>query len=621
MLWTLTVRHRPAAPVCRLRHGMIAGWIRATARAMASHVRRVGEATASSNYSSRCSSAPQWQLPIDIQLHILSFLPPNDLALGGRLAFRAAADVFVDPMESTAYLSQPLPPHAAPWAVEAGQQHVRRLPFRLKPQLLCTAATSGGEVNLEVAWETLQPSFVPDELEKSGDNLFIRFPDPGVAAVEASHPQLLGWLLRHCPAVLGPNRVMRSAAHHCDLAGLREVWEALRSHPCSNTDSIDQEAGQAVLVDQHVLDAAAASAIPDAVAKMEWLLAVGAGEGPMQEGTAAGAASTVGSVPAAGRARGSCTLQESTAEAAARSGDLGRLRWLRERGCPMGGYWVLQSALQHADLAVAQWLVNEAGCEMPTRGPVSSIFQPPPAILASIRGPDGVAKLQWLQGRGFPALSRRSVMLRGLARAGVREGRLEMVRHLVSLCGQDKVASCVDGNEAARSGSVAMAELLHQAGVAFNPRAYEGAAEVGSVAVVRWLAAEVGVSAAGLPLHRLIGVWPSYTPAHSRDLLEAVRLLVERAGCTLGVASGDALREGAARGDLALVQYLLLQGPSHVPVARAVAGAAEAGCIAVLELLEEQLQCQAWPRAVRVSRGDQATQNLLQQRGVPSSVG
>ncbi len=38
-------------------------------------------------------------------------------------------------------------------------------------------------------------------------------------------------------------------------------------------------------------------------------------------------------------------------QAAARSEDLGRLRWLQERGCNMGGTRVLLSALQHADLA------------------------------------------------------------------------------------------------------------------------------------------------------------------------------------------------------------------------------------------------------------------------------
>ncbi len=550
-----------------------------------------------------------------LQLHILSFMPAHDRALNGRLAFRDAPAGLSGPQHCTAVLSQPLPPHAVPWAVEAGQQHVRQLPFRHKLQPMCTAARSGSEVNLGVAWEIVQPSFIAEDLNKFQDSLFGRFPDPGVAAVEAGHPQLLGWLLRHCPAVLGPNRVMRAAARHCDLAGLRQVWEALRSHPCFNTNSTDQEAGCVVLVDQWVLDAAAGSATLDAVAKMEWLLEVGAGEYGLEESTAGGATSSSDRPPAAA----SCSLQESTAAAAAHSGGLRRLRWLRERGCPVDKEWVLECALQHADLAVAQWLVDEAGVALPTRRPVSSIFQPLPFMQAAAKSLDGVAKLRWLQGRGFPALSRRSLMLRGVARAVVRAGRVDMVHHLVSVCGRDKVALCVDGNEAARSGSVAMAELLHQAGVAFNPRAYEGAAEVGSVAVVRWLAAEVGVSAAGLPLHRLIGVWPSYTPAHSRDLLEAVQLLVEQAGCTVGLDSGVALREGAARGDLALVQYLLQQGPSHVAVARVVAGAAEAGCIALLEFLEEQLQCQAWPRVVIVSRGDQETRSLLQRRRMPAA--
>ncbi len=104
----------------------------------------------------------QEQLPPALQLHILSFLPPNDRALSGRLV---SPDAAVGLREHyTASLFQPLPPHAVTWAVEAGQQHMRHLPFWHKLQLLRTAAASGSEANLEVALALYQPRTFPELL-------------------------------------------------------------------------------------------------------------------------------------------------------------------------------------------------------------------------------------------------------------------------------------------------------------------------------------------------------------------------------------------------------------------------------------------------------------------------
>ncbi len=246
--------------------------------------------------SSSSTGSLQSQLPPALQLHVMSFLPPTDRAICGRLVSPdAAAGLSKDPT-CTASLSQPLPPHAVPWALEAEQQHVQQLPFRHKPQLLCTAAVSGSEVNLEVALALLQPSIFPELLHQMRD--FTTYPNPGVAAVEASHPQLLGWLVRHCPALLADRRdILRAAAQHCDMAGLQVACDALRQEDAGEGRANgSREDDQGPVVSQCVLDAAATSATPDAVAKMEWLLAV--------EG-------------------GRCLLQESTAVAAARSGDLG----------------------------------------------------------------------------------------------------------------------------------------------------------------------------------------------------------------------------------------------------------------------------------------------------------
>ncbi len=199
-------------------------------------------------------AAPEWVLPTPVQLHILSFLPPNDRALSGRLVSPdAAAGLSQDPT-CTASLSQPLPPHAVPWAVEAGQQHVRQLPFRHKLQLLCTAAASGSEVNLEVALALLQPSVFPELLQRW---VYCEGPDPGVAAVRAGHPQLLGWLLDRCPGLLDLSHALAAAARCLSLQDVQAVWSDVQSNHSGSSGSSSLRQGA---LSQEVLDAAAESA-------------------------------------------------------------------------------------------------------------------------------------------------------------------------------------------------------------------------------------------------------------------------------------------------------------------------------------------------------------------------
>lgn len=95
------------------------------------------------------ASSTAGSLPGALQLHILSRLPPNDRALSGRLVSPDAANGLSGPQHCTASLSQPLPRHAAARAVDAGLQHVRQVPFRHKLRLLCTAATSSSETNMD----------------------------------------------------------------------------------------------------------------------------------------------------------------------------------------------------------------------------------------------------------------------------------------------------------------------------------------------------------------------------------------------------------------------------------------------------------------------------------------
>ncbi len=425
------------------------------------------------NSSSKSSST---SLPPELQLRIFSLMPHNDRVLSCRLVSPDARDGLTGPESCTALLSQPLPPYAAPWAEAEWQQHVRQLPFRHKLQLLCTAAASGSEVNLEVALALLQPSIFP-ELLHSCDNG--NCPDPGVAATMAGHPQLLGWLLRRCPALLRPDTVLAAAAQRCDLAGLQAAWEALQAHLGGSSSGASGSSSGAPRhqITTDVLHAAAASVTPDAIAKTAWVLATGGS---------------------------SCSMGQSTAVGAAASGDLARLRWLQERGCPVGEVDVLLSALEHAHLAVAQWLVDEAGCKLHVAGEGADAAAEDGAwaepMIAAARSSDAVAKWQWLQVRGAPPFkSASATRVRRLAVAAGCAGQVEVVQHLLSDLGHARVVQSGGGplsRAAALSGSVPVTECLQQAGFVINPVAYGSAA--GNLPFVRWLALEARVSTATL---------------------------------------------------------------------------------------------------------------------------
>ncbi len=549
--------------------------------------------------------AQQLQLPPSLQLHILSLLPPNDRALSGRLVSPDAAAGLSGPEHCSASLSQPLPTHAVHRAIEAGQQHVRQLRFRHKVRLplLCRAARSGSEVNMEVAWAVLKDSSVFPELlqrevwtKKVHRGYVPDDADPGVEAVVAGHLHLLPWLLFHCPGQVNPDRGLEAAARHCDLAGLQEAWHALS---CSTE------------VATPVLDAAAASPTPDAIAKMEWILAEG---------------------------NGTCSVQTTTAAAAARSGDLGRLRWLRDRGCPMD-LRVLRSALGHADLAVAQWLVEEGGVKLPepVEGPDVGAWED--LLEAAVWRSDGVSKLQWLWewGAPLPAMEppdeeegedwdeeeewHMNKCRHDLVKAAIEAGQLKVVQHLLSVWGPEAVLQhdpqMLEFAAAAR-GSIPMAECLREAGLCFTPNAYESAAICGHLPMVRWLLQEESASPERVDIRRnLIWRWRDRDAA---GLLQAVQLLV-REGSEFW-RGHEVLRSAARRGDLALVQYLLQQQPELQPDGETFEAAADAGCHALLQWLTETYPHRMSPRLARLlyiraaKNGDRRTLEELLRLGV-----
>ncbi len=542
-------------------------------------------------------------LPAAVLSHAFSFLPSNESTLTARFICRDAAAALSDAEQCSASLCQPLPPHALPWAVEAGQQHVRQLPTRHKLQLLSTAAASGSEVNLEAALALLQQSIFPEMLI-TGHSVWanpdiLPRPDPGEAACKAGRPQLLGWLLRYCPALLHPGRVLQAAAEHCDLAGLQGVWGVLQgdgAHP------VDWAGRPRPAQDQEVLDAAARSRTADGVAKMEWLLA---------------------------GSSGSCRLQESTAEAAARSGDLGRLRWLQERGCrldtPNAG--VLMNALEHAGMGVVRWLVDEAGCDLMGR------YQPYWAyfVVDAARSAEGLARMRWLEEQGVELVGARELLSTEAPFEGksftvgqVQTLRYMMQRHSGDLSHeQQEQQSRAMARAVVESGSVALAEELLASGFQFGYQSYcTVCSSPDPVAITRWLLHEADVSARELELWEIM--WDAHcltrTPAGQRQLLQVVQLLL-RPGA--GADWWD-IRSAAEDGNLGLVQFLaqhVEQQLGHPPDWPGVlAAAAGSGCEALVEwvagkpgALEQQPSFSFGPKA---KIGDLGALRVLRRLGV-----
>ncbi len=548
--------------------------------------------------------SPQ-HLPAAVLSHAFSFLPSNERNLTARFICRDAAAVLSDAEHHSASLSQPLPPHALPWAVEAGPQHMRQLPTRHKLQLMSTAAASGSEVNLEAALALLQQSVLPEMLVSGhgvrADPDLLPKPDPGEVACEAGHPQLLGWLLRHCPALLHPGRVLQAAAEHCDLAGLQGVWGALQG---DGARAVDWAGRPRPALDQGVLDAAARSRTPDGVAKLEWVLHASSG---------------------------SCRLQDSTAMAAARSGDLGRLRWLRGLRYKLDFPYVLGLALEHAEMGVVRWLVDEAGCDL--MGKFQGYWDR--LVVGAARSDEGVARVRWLEEQGVELLGAREVIVTELPRIphDVKVGHVRTLRYMLQRHSgvlsdvQKEEQSKVMVRAAVALGSVPLAEELLASGFTFDHQCYCAVGHSPDpVAMAQWLVHEANVFAKDVGMREFLEAARCLngTPAGKRQLLQVVQLLV---GAGAGADWRDvqgAMGRAAEQGNLGLVQYLaqhMEQLGHSLDWRRVLTAAADSGCEALVEwvagkpgALQQQPSFTFGPMA-RI--GDFGVVSVLRRLGVP----
>ncbi len=562
-------------------------------------------------------------LPVHLISRVIDHLEPNEKPLAGRLVSRDACKRLGQLSHRTARFSLPLPAHAlAPAWQPHLQQALKQLTFARKLQSLPAAASSGSEVNLEVAWGLLRPCLFPELLsppQAHGMPPFYGswiFPgsDAGTAAVRSGHIHLLPWLVRRC-CPLDPGFTLATAAEHCYLAGLQQVSELLActTHP-SNTS-------QWALWRKLATAAGRSGVAP--TAKLSWLLSAA------REGPRAGECEEEGQ-PREGQAREGPQdgdneeeghqqrLLAAAAAGAAESGSMAVLQWLQQQGMDLqdeGGpgicapWWaVLVGALRHGHVAVADWLVDEAGCPLLQQG--QHVAQAHMWDRVALGG--SVEAMRWLLRRGAAAqecMVERAAMM----------GRLEAVQFLHLECGLQLTEDVFA--EAAGSRSLPTVAWLLQAGGPMSPDAYTCAAEAGDVAMVRWLAQEAGCPFEQDLLHEYMWLWPRDRRS-SGDLEQALRVLAGAGALQLPLSTSQCVDQAADRGDLPLLRYLHEEcGVGFGP--GTLAAAAEGGCEAVLEWLVgagcavEGGQGESDPYLAAGQGGDLATLSYLRHLGVP----
>ncbi len=555
----------------------------------------------------------------ELRLRILSLLPPNDLALSGRLSWKKAAQHFTEPQHRTARLSLPLPCHVllTQAYMESAAGAMQQLTFQQKLNMPGWAATSSCEANVEFALQLLQPHVFPELLHTAHYrnlpwfhtrmDLPYRTPDVGFPAVASGLARLLPSLEQRCPGLMDPGRTLQAAARHCDLAGLQAAWEVLGQRLRAEIQQVEEPSPgqfregwlrQVHGIWRRIMAAAAASSTPDALAKMAWALdkghAYGDTRAPVQHADVCGAA--------------------------AASGDLARLAWLRDRSFPWGTMDTLAAVVFRADLGFIQRLEQEGGYLPPVGDQAwSSDYVAGHAACAVV---DSTAKLQWLAGR----LSR-PPMPHHLVEAAVRkpQGNIQALQLLMDQ--QHSESTHPPGADLAAPQPRQGASVLtwHQFTEAF---------ELGDLPLLRWLLE------AGCPQHdnwdnRLsvaLEYWPNSTPAEGEQLAEALQLLVA-AGWPVPVAdvSWHPLTKAAEHCHPWAVWRAF--PPEHargVPY-RAAERAAAAGCHATLEALllwlGQTTDARAWRSMVdswyvdAARNGDLGTLAYLRRLGLPMGEG
>ncbi len=314
-------------------------------------------------------------------------------------------------------------------AAEAARAAFHDLSFRRKVMALSAAAASGSEANLALALSLLRSCLLPGVDLQYG---VVCYPwdDPGTAAARAGHPHLLRWMVdNQCP--FNYRMALPAVARHCDAAALQDAWLLLRK----KYDRSDYYEVSPADIDDKIAVAAAESATPDALDKLDMLLGhpetscdcMAARrelwEGRRHGGEVLGGDGPLGWLPADGSR---CTKHVSRLGAsvraawimmgAVRSGDKERVEWLQTAAeCSMGDRAVMAAALRHGDMEFVAWVAHKRLQQEQEvketaktayswmRAPrCDDVFHPSSegwqmcCLSAAGSAIDGVAKLQWL---------------------------------------------------------------------------------------------------------------------------------------------------------------------------------------------------------------------------------
>ncbi len=562
---------------------------------------------------------------------VLTDMHINDVAINGRLACKTAANWFRRVQDRCVDISQPLLPHVADTpAFAAGiEPALHGMPMRRKLLWLATAAASGGDANLQVAWRALRSRLFPDLLQtKYYMTLYPDVMDPATAASESGHSSMIREVLETCPGFVRPIDLLSSVAEYGDLSGafgLQATWSRLYT--------ADPRRLSGALEDPTIIQAAMASRTPDAQRKVAWLVNKGA---------------TAYSPASYWYPYGDKTLAPQIPFLAAQGGGLDRLVWLcAAHNDSDGRHDILCAALVHCGLAAVLRLLGTRRCWLP-QNPMPGFFFNIEAdtrrwaeVLsgAACSRHDGIAKLKFLRQNGAPLDVAWVAAEAATAAAGA--GELGTLGYICRSVGTAVLADRKLVTAAARSGSIPTMTWLLQQHCPIDNEALEAAAQSGDPAMVRWLLQEGALRPDGLDLgRRVIALWPYRSRWDSARLLQAVRLLLQveasaaaaepapaatkaagGSGSPLPLQLTSALSAAATRGDLNLVR-LLVEARELVPDAAVFSAAAGSGCEALLEWLAARgcpSSADAWVQAARLA--DKGLLACMRRLGVPWDEG
>ncbi len=483
------------------------------------------------------------KLPTGPFLRVLELLPAQDRACSGRLACKDAWRHLSLPHHRTAFLSQQLPPHAVPWFERYGPEALKQLPLseRLETPIRAAAA-SGSTANLAAVWHLVRKGLPHELLQHETYRFAYGAAKAAEVVVQEGHAHLLPWL-KEQGFPIDAQSTFLAAARHGDLASLQLTWDICKNQLKPSLD----------LAWVALEWAAESPSSEDAIRKMEWImLHLGAWLRPM------------------GR------LPPAAAAGAAASGDPVRLRWMLQRGCDFDArreeyrgvlsedFSILPMAMYTAGLEVIEWLVEEAGCQLPPAAAAAGEVANPRTGDAHARnctplanaaaGSGDAAKLRWLRERGLLPLHPQ--LLASAAERAARGGHLNTLRYLHEECGLGLTAEVAA--RVVASGNVATADWVLQQGgrglLGSDQSVWTAAASSGNPDLVRWALEQgvVGTEELGRAAYWLVQCWPGSLSTNGSLLAAAGHLFGTVAGSadsSMGVSSGGAGGGGGGGSD------------------------------------------------------------------------